>query len=81
MNSKIDFKSALLGLVLGVMATAAIGAATISPAQVGRYQISGTGNQGLVLDTVTGQVWSAYFSSHGGLGQKGFFEPKGAEKE
>ena len=66
---KIDLKSALLGLVLGVIVTAAIGAVS-SPAQVGRYQIAGTGNQGLVLDTVTGQVWSAYFSSGGGREDK-----------
>jgi hypothetical protein len=80
MNTKVDLNSALLGLGLGVMATAAIGAA-VSPEQVGRYQIGGTSNQGLVLDTVTGQVWSAYFSSHGGREDKGFFQPKGAEKE
>jgi hypothetical protein len=55
MNTKLDLKSAMLGLVLGLLAIAAIGAVS-SPDHVGRYQVSGTGDQGLVVDTVTGQV-------------------------
>ncbi|MHC1763350.1 MAG: hypothetical protein AB9869_03445 [Verrucomicrobiia bacterium] len=80
MNTKVDIKSALLGLLLGVIATAALGAVS-SASQVGRYQIGGTSNQGLVIDTVTGRVWSAYFGSSAGTANKSFFEPKNAEKE
>lgn len=80
MNIKIDLKSAFLGLVLGVIATAAIGAAS-SAGQVGRYQIGGTSNQGLVIDTVTGRIWSAYFGSSVGTADKSFFQPKNPEKE
>ena len=65
MNTKIDVKSALIGLLLGVLVTVAIAAAS-SPSQAGRYQVAGTGSYGLVLDTVTGQVWSMFFSSSGG---------------
>jgi hypothetical protein len=84
MNSKIDIRSAMLGLVLGVIATAAIGAVSSAgqSGRVGRYQIGGTSNQGFVLDTATGQVWSSYFSSAGGRGDADFFRPKAsAEKE
>ncbi len=79
MKRTIDLKSALLGLGLGVIATLAIGA--VSPAShVGRFQVGGTGNQGLVIDTMTGQVWSYYFSSGGGSAHPNFFDPKVVEK-
>ena len=80
MNAKIDVKSALLGLVLGMIATVAIGAAS-SPGQVGRYQIGGTSNRGFVIDSVTGRVWSSYFGSSVGTSDKNFFQPKNAEME
>ncbi len=80
MKRTIDLKSALLGLGLGVIATLAIGAVSPSSHVVGRFQIGGTGNQGLVIDTMTGQVWSYYFSSAGGSASANFFEPKVVEK-
>ena len=76
MNTKIDIKSALIGLLLGVLATAGIAAAS-SSAQAGRYQIAGTGSYGLVLDTATGQVWTMFFSSSGGRTDgDAFYQPK-----
>lgn len=76
MNHRIDIKSALLGLLLGVLATVAIAAAS-GPGQVGRYQVAGTANFGLVLDTATGQVWRMFFSpSGGGTDGEAFFQPK-----
>jgi len=72
MNTRIDIKSALLGLALGVLATVAIAASTSSGA-VGRYQIAGTANHGLVLDTVTGQVWSAFFLPNEGKTDPAYF--------
>ena len=80
MNTKIDIKSALLGLGVGVLVTLGIAAAS-SPGTVGRYQIAGTGNQGLVLDTATGQVWSGFFSSSSGKTDGDFFQPKIGEKK
>jgi hypothetical protein len=80
MNTKIDIKSALVGLGVGVLVTLGIAAAP-SPGTVGRYQIAGTGNQGLVLDTTTGQVWSAFFSSSSGGTDGDFFKPKSGEKK
>ena len=80
MNTKIDIKSALFGLGAGVLVTLGIAAAS-SPGTIGRYQIAGTGNHGLVIDTVTGQVWSGFFASFGGKTDGDFFQPKIAEKK
>ena len=80
MNTKIDIKSALLGLGVGVLVTIGIAAAS-SPGPVGRFQIAGTGNQGLVVDTATGRVWSAYFPSGGGQMDGDFFQPKIGESK
>jgi hypothetical protein len=49
MNSKIDIKSALLGLALGAVITFTLAATTL-PGPIGRFQIAGTANHGLVLD-------------------------------
>jgi len=76
MNTKLDIKSVLIGLLLGVLATVAIAAGS-SPGQAGRYQVAGTGSFGLVLDTATGQVWSMFFSSSGGRTDgEAFYQPK-----
>lgn len=80
MNEKTDMKSLLLGMALGVSATVAV-AAVSSTGQVGRFQLGGTNNQGMVIDTATGQVWSTYFSPSGGMGHADFFEPKIGEKK
>ncbi len=75
MNTKFDSKSALLGLGLGVLAPLALGAGSPSN-QVGRYQINGTANQGMVIDTMTGQVWAKYFPYAEGISDADFFKPK-----
>jgi hypothetical protein len=80
MNTKIDIKSALFGLGVGVLLALGIAAAS-SPGTVGRYQIAGTGNQGLVLDTATGQVWSAYFPPDRGKTDGDFSQPKIGDKK
>lgn len=79
MNTKIDIKSALIGLLLGVLVTVAVAAAS-APGPAGRYQVAGTGNYGLVLDTATGQVWTMFFSSTGGRTDgEAFYQPKAAQ--
>ncbi len=80
MNTKIDIKSALVGLGVGVLITLGVAAAS-SSGSVGRYQIAGTGNHGLIVDTTTGQVWSGYFLSNGGKTDPDFFQPKIGEKK
>jgi len=80
MNTKIDIKSALIGIALGVLGMLVIGA-TGPTGPVGRYQLGGTSNQGLVLDTATGEVWAMFFSSGGGKADPDFFLPKNKEKK
>ena len=75
MKIQIDIKSALVGLACGVVVTFLVAAAAPGGA-VGRYQIAASQQNGMVLDTVTGQVWSYFFSSGGGRTDKSFYEPK-----
>jgi hypothetical protein len=80
MNTKIDIKSALIGLGVGVLVTLGIAAAS-SPGSVGRYQVAGIGNHGLVIDTATGVVWSGYFPSMEGKTDADFFKSKIGERK
>lgn len=81
MNKKLDIKSAVIGLAVGVLVTLGIAAASgPGTGSVGRYQIAGTGNHGLIVDTATGRVWRGYFSSHEGITDGDFFRPKMNEK-
>lgn len=81
MNKKVDIKSVLLGLAAGILVMIAIESTAYSNSKSssegpGRYQISATGNHGLVLDTKTGQVWTGYFSSSGGKTDGKFYSSK-----
>jgi hypothetical protein len=85
MNTTIDIKSAVIGLAMGVLVTLGVAAATSSGSSVGRYQVvstsssSGFGIHSLIIDTLTGKVWSAYLP-WGGKSDDGFFQPKNGEK-
>jgi hypothetical protein len=86
MNMKIDIKSAVVGLAVGVLVTLGIAATTPSIARVGRYQIVSNANNGgqggshsLIIDTVTGKVWLGFVPS-GGKSDDDFFQPKGSDK-
>jgi hypothetical protein len=76
MNTKIDIKSAVFGLGAGVLVMLGIAAMPSSRDANGRYQVAGVGNHGLVLDTATGQVWRAYFSTTEGITDGDFFKAK-----
>jgi hypothetical protein len=57
MKFQIDPKSALFGLVVGVLAVFAIGAGSPSE-EIGRYQISAAAqSSAFIVDTKTGQAW------------------------
>ena len=61
MKSQIDIKSALLGILLGVLAVFAIGAGA-SDNPTNKYQIIGIGNgtggwAAIMVDTQTGKAW------------------------
>jgi hypothetical protein len=57
---KIDLKSALCGLVIGVLAILAIGATNASN-DLGRYRLVGTTSYAMIIDSQTGRVWNAKF--------------------
>ena len=81
MKTQIDIKSALFGLGVGILVAFVIGAASPPSPETGRYQIAGTANQGLVLDTVSGEVWSAHFpSTHSVPNNTAFSRPKNGDK-
>ena len=63
----IDTKSVLIGLLFGICAVLALGAASGKQVDVGRYQIACPDNQAtcFVVDTTTGQVWQRYSKKSG----------------
>lgn len=76
MKITLDLKSMLAGLVIGVGAVLLTGA-TGSEKEVGRYQISTGAGFGLVVDTTTGKVWGANFTSANfNAIQEGFWSAK-----
>jgi hypothetical protein len=85
MNAKIDLKSALLGLCLGVLGLLATGAAPLQH-NWGRFEVAGSGAFFVILDTSTGQAWYGDFHATinnpvppdfaGPTAQTVFFQPK-----
>jgi hypothetical protein len=76
MNTKIDLKSALCGLAVGVLAMLVIGAATPSNA-IGRYQVASGSGFVTIIDTTTGRAWGANLASPGWAKiDAGFWESK-----
>ena len=75
MKIQIDVKSALIGLLAGIAAMLAM-AASSSNHTVGRYQVGGTASQALVVDTMTGQVWTKFTPSGSGSSDNDFSLPK-----
>jgi len=78
MNHPIDTKSALIGLCIGITAMLALGASSPASGPVGRYQIGGTATHGLVIDTVTGHVWTQFLQPDG-IRDNRFYGPKNEE--
>ena len=59
MQNQTNSKNLVVGLMLGVIITASLGATLNHDQEIGRYQISaGDSSDAYVLDTATGQVWS-----------------------
>ena len=73
---KLDLRSALAGVGAGVLLTLCVGAATRMPVgPVGRYQVTMSEARGLVIDTMTGQVWASQLSRNP-RSDEDFFKPK-----
>jgi hypothetical protein len=84
MNTKIDIKSALVGLGAGVLVALLVAAASSPGSSVGRYQMTSTGQNGngsecFVIDTTSGKVWKASLPPNCGT-DAGFFQPKNDQK-
>ncbi len=82
MNTRIDIKSAVIGLAAGALIMLGVAAATSSGSPVGRYQLVSNVNNGgqggsfsMIIDTQTGKVWSAY-SLPTGTSDADFFQSK-----
>lgn len=78
MKAQIDIKSALLGIVVGMLTIFAIGAGTSSNA-VDKYRVAGAsapnGSFFVIIDTQTGQAWGS--DSVGNFkDDRSFWEPK-----
>lgn len=63
----INTKSFLIGLLFGVCAVLALGAASGKQEDIGRYQIACPDSSSVcfVIDTKTGQVWQRYSGGSG----------------
>ena len=81
MKTQINLKSAFCGLVVGILATLAIGAETNSN-ETGRYQIATEGNVAFVIDTKTGKVWEKGWQGLTGFNSDAdFSDPKQVEQK
>lgn len=58
MKINIDLKSLFLGLLAGVVVMLVVAAQSPQTNGVGRYQITGSLNYFMIVDTQTGRVWS-----------------------
>ena len=74
MKIQFDLKSALVGVLAGVIVTLTMGAAVNGP--TGRFQIAGIHSHALVIDTATGQVWRGFFPTGSGNTDGDFLKPK-----
>jgi hypothetical protein len=79
MNSKIEIKSVILGLGVGVLVMLGVAATSSSPS-FGRYQLVAVGSHGLIIDTDTGRVWEASFPDNVNRTDPHFFQPKTGDK-
>jgi hypothetical protein len=86
MKTKIDIKSAVIGLAVGVLLALGVAATTSSGSPAGRYQLVSNANNGglggsycMVIDTLTGKVWAAYAPASG-KSDEDFFQPKNGGK-
>src|SRR5688500_20389156 len=75
MKITIDLRSAMIGLIAGVVLMFTLGASIGSNVGTGaQYQVAGTATHAVILNTQTGQAWTALLSSQSM--DAGFREPK-----
>ena len=77
MSKQIDFKSLVIGILITVCITLAMGASNYpGTSSAGRFQIALRDNHAYVLDTVNGRVWERYLPSSQGRTSNSFHAEK-----
>ncbi len=75
MKPRLEWRSVCVGLGLGLLMTAVLGAGTAlkpAPQTLHRYEMHTLQNHAFVLDTVTGQVWESFEPPNSGSTDDGF---------
>jgi len=76
MQSKVEVRSVLFGVLLGVLLMASFGAVANPAGAPGRFVIETNEAHAFVLDTATGQVWEKFTPSSQGQTDNEFARPK-----
>ena len=78
MNRQVDFKSFIIGVLVMVCITLAMGATRniVSPSTDSRFQIVARDNHVYVLDSNNGRVWERYAPSTSGRTSQNFHAEK-----
>lgn len=66
MKITIDLRSALIGLLTGVVVMLTLGAAGGGAVSSQRYQVAGTHSHAVIVNTETGQAWTAFLAPGSG---------------
>ena len=81
MKTQIDFKSAVVGLLVGIVVILLTGAVTSSN-PVGKYQVDvaatggGWGGMAVIVDTQTGEAWAVDFTKNFNAKSDKFWDAK-----
>jgi hypothetical protein len=75
MKTKMDAKSALCGLIVGIVAVTTMAAVENASQPVGRYQAAAASGFVVILDTQTGKAWGSTTPGVA-ITHEGFWEKK-----
>jgi hypothetical protein len=76
MKLKVDYKSVVVGLALGLLMAGVLGASLAQEQVSGRFQMQTNEGHAFVLDTRTGEVWEKFEGTSGGDDSADFLNPK-----
>lgn len=76
MQTKLDARALILGVVLGACLTASLGAAGVGGPPAGRFAMATHESHAYVLDTATGEVWENFNPPSTGRDSDHFNDPK-----
>ena len=77
MKITIDLRSAFIGLVAGVLLILTLGAVSPGrPSSGAQYEVAGTHSHAVIINTQTGQAWTAFLPPGSGHTDGDFKAPK-----